>query len=509
MGACAIQSAVLSGVEARPVTVEVSVGSGLPGMSIVGMADTAVKEAQVRVRASIKAAGFAMPGEKVVVNLAPGNLKKTGSGFDLPIAFGILVATGQISEQEADGRLFVGELSLQGNVRPVIGSLAFAVCAKKLGCELITALQEPAPIQGLMQRGISGLGMLHLNEPFVELTTRVGSARTNDERVLPDYKDIAGHDIAKRALQIAAAGQHGLLMMGPPGSGKTMLASRLVSILPPLTEDERMEAAVVHSVAGEDVHPILSGVRPFRNPHHSATTAGLLGGGNPIRPGEISLAHCGVLFLDELSEFRPSTLQSLRQPLESGCVFLTRAEASIRLPAHFMLVAASNPCPCGYAGDKTHACTCTSGQIRRYQGKIGGPLIDRIAMRLDVERLSTSSVLSSGQGTDSATLKDGVLRAREYAAWRRARASESGERDEHVPGSPSEVIASCALDEGAQRFVNKVAEGDALSGRSLINTLKVARTVADIDESAKVTEAHLAEAFALRIDLSKGEQGNG
>ncbi len=293
-------------------------------------------------------------------------------------------------------------------------------------------------------------------------------------------------------------------MMGPPGSGKTMLASRIGSILPPLTEDEMLEAAVVHSVVGEPMEGVLAGVRPFRRPHHSATIAGLVGGGNPVRPGEISLAHCGVLFLDEFAEFKPSVLQGLRQPMESGAVTLTRADGSVAFPARFMLIAATNPCACGYYGDDEEPCTCTVPQISAYQAKIGGPLMDRIDLQLDVRRLPPGSVLDSGTGTDSATLREGVLRAREFAAWRRARegggeGAQAGAGRRRAATRPCEVIASCGLDDAARGFIESMARAYALSGRALLSMLNVARTIADIEERQAVREDHIAEALGLRL----------
>ncbi len=502
---CTVMSATLRGTEALPVTVEVAVSGGLPGIAIVGMGDMAVQEARERVRAAIAAAGFSVPARKIVVNLAPAGVRKSGSGFDLPIAIGLLAASGQIASEMVEGRLFVGELLLDGRVRAVQGALAFGMCAARLKRRLIGSSDAPfVPLDGLEQHSLETLAALHTQDPYRLRSPERPSSRAEDAvrpaastGAVGDFRDVAGHDRAKRAIQIAVAGEHGLLMMGPPGSGKTMLASRIGSILPPLAQDERLEAAVVHSVVGEEVESILSGTPPFRAPHHSVTIAGLVGGGRPLRPGEVSLAHHGVLFLDELGEFKPTVLQSLRQPMEKGLVSLTRAEGNVVFPARFMLVAATNPCPCGYYGDEERSCSCRDSQIRGYQSKLGGPLLDRIHLQMDLRRLPSQSVLATGSGTSSAELREGVLRARAYRAWRKER-KESFERSGSKATEES-LVEACCLDEEARRFLASVADAYAMSGRGLINGLQVARTIADMEEKERVSAEQVAEAVSFRL----------
>lgn len=495
---CRVRTATLRGVAAVPVDVEVCVSNGMPGFSVVGMADAAVQESRERVRAAIRACGFTMPTQKVVVNLAPGSLRKTGSGFDLPIAVGLLCATGQVDRRAFENLLVVGELSLEGAVRPVAGMLAFALCAKQMGLTLLGGVEPGAHrIEGLERKVISTLGELHGERPsFSDLSAAAAAAQPQPL----DFRDIAGHDMAKRALQIAAAGSHGVLMMGPPGSGKTMLASRIPSILPPLSRAEALETAVIYSVTGGDMTSALMGIRPFCAPHHSASLAGLVGGGSPPRPGSISLAHNGVLFLDELPEFAPSVLQGIRQPMESGEMVITRADGNVVFPARFILVAAANPCPCGYFGDREHACTCSQHRIAQYQGRIGGPVLDRIDVHIDVARIPAKEVLSTGSGTSSEKLREGVLAAREYASWRRAHTDldERGARSEAL-------VRSCDMSESDAAFFEEIACARKMSGRAIMRTLSLARTIADMECAARVGRDHLCEAVSFRLRDGVGQ----
>ncbi len=490
MAQCSVRAVTVFGLEVLPVDVEVDVGAGLPSFAIVGLPDLAVQEARERVRSAVRASGFDLPNSRIVVNLAPGPVRKHGTGFDLAIALGLLIATGQVSPSVIEGCVVVGELSLDGSVRAVPGMLAYALAARDARCALLGPVDPGAAEQldGLECRSITRLEQSRCVPQVFSSSLRSRSLPSRRDGT--DFRDIVGHEQAKRALLIAAAGGHNVLMVGPPGSGKTMLARRLPSILPPLDDQERLETAVIHSIAGLTESDALEGVRPFRAPHHSASIAGLVGGGSPARPGEASLAHNGVLFLDEMPEFGPASLQALRQPLEDGLVTLVRVEGRMRFPSRFSLVGAANPCPCGFRGDRARPCTCTPGVAARYLSRIGGPLIDRIDLVFDVDRVDPGLLLRESSGSSSMDMRVQVLESR-------ARASTRGLGPTALLQGTA-LLKACRLDGPAARQLEAAARLKHLSGRGVTRLLRVARTVADLDRSERVTVDHISEALGFR-----------
>ncbi len=499
-----IRSGAVLGIEGFGVTVEIDLARGLPSFAIVGLPTAAVRESRERVTAAIKNNGFAFPQKRITVNLAPADVRKEGAAFDLPIALGILTASGQTAREVPPHALVLGELALDGRLKPVRGVLPIALFARALGYRRMFVPEANAG-EGAAVREIEIVPCADLGEALRVIDGAPPRAvRAPCPDGLPewggdlDYGQVLGQHAAKRAMQIAAAGGHHVIMVGPPGSGKTMLAQRLPSILPPLDDEEALEHARIMSVAGARSVAVLRRERPFRAPHHSASDAGLVGGGRCASPGEITLAHNGVLFLDELTEFKRNVLECLRQPLEEGRVVISRANASCSYPARFQLVAAMNPCPCGYAGSPRHACRCSPNAVERYLAKISGPLIDRISVHVPVQPVEPSDFdpAASGDGMHSAALREGVFLA-VRAQGERFRGERGIRRNADMP--VADLAGVCGLGREAMELLAAAQRRLFLSARTRRNVVQVARTIADLDGSAAVEARHLAEAIQHRV----------
>ncbi len=493
MSLAIVHSRAQVGVEAPPVTVEAHLANGLPALTLVGLPETAVKESKDRVRSAIQNAGFDFPPRRITLNLAPADLPKDGGRFDLAIALGVLAASEQVPAASLAELECLGELALSGELRPVQGVLPAALAARAAGRTLVVPranAEEASLASGLKVLAVDHLLQIaaHLNG-HTPLSPYQANGLLRQEAAYPDLAEVQGQLAAKRALLIAASGGHNLLLSGPPGTGKTLLASRLPGLLPPLSEEEALEVAAIHSVAS---HAPLTAWprRPFRQPHHSASGPALVGGGSRPQPGEISLAHHGILFLDELPEFDRKVLEVLREPLESGHIVIARARDKVRFPARFQLVAAMNPCPCGYLGDPGGRCRCTPEQIQRYRAKLSGPLLDRIDLHLTVARESTSLLPSSQAGESSAQVAARVSQARQRQLARQGCANAFLD----LPG----LQQHCRLPEADRLWLEQACERLNLSLRAAHRLLKVARTLADLEGASEIGRAHLAEALQYR-----------
>jgi magnesium chelatase family protein len=499
-----VHSAAVFGIKAYPIAVEVDLSSGQKlNLMTVGLPDTAVRESSERVKAALRNCGYILPPQRITINLAPADVKKEGSAFDLPMAIGILGAAGCVRTQNLARFLFLGELSLDGSLRPVKGTLSMAVMGRELGIDHLIVpeanAREAAVVDGIRAYPVRSLShvveLLNGRQPWIPLAVDRHQMLARRSSYEVDFKDVKGQYQAKRALEVATAGGHNIALIGPPGSGKTMLARRLPTILPPMSFDEAIETTKIHSVAGLLAEKDgLIGTRPFRSPHHTISNGGLIGGGTQPRPGEVSLAHNGVLFLDELPEFQRHVLDVLRQPLEDGEVTISRAAMSLTFPARFMLASAMNPCPCGFYGDPLHECNCTPPLIQRYLSRISGPLLDRIDLHIQVPAVKYKELAEDEKSEESAAIRERILAARQS----QSRRLEPFGIFCNAQMTPRTLRRFCKLDGESEKLMENAITRLGLSARAYDRILRVSRTIADLEGCEKIQPKHVAEAIQYR-----------
>ena len=503
---CKVITSSVIGLEAYKIEVEVDTANSLPSVSIVGLPDTAINEAKERVRSAIKNSTYTFPRGKVIVNLAPADIRKEGTNYDLPIAIGILIEEGLLNQQDIAGWGFIGELSLDGHLRKTNGVLPLVEGLKAVGIKKVIIPKENI-LEASFTSDIEVFGAEHLTDvvnnfidtPLTPVKSKLEDylANVEDEEILFDFKNVKGQQKAKKALEIAAAGGHNMLMVGSPGSGKTLMAKCFQSILPPLTPQEAIELTKIYSVSGllSETNPLVT-KRPFRIIHHTASAIGIIGGGTSPKPGEITLAHRGVLFLDEMVEFPRNVLEVLRQPLEDGEISISRVKNSVKYPADFILLGAMNPCPCGFLGDKEKQCTCTEYQIQKYKSRLSGPLMDRIDLQVEVPRLTAEELINTKQtGESSADIRKRVINARkiQYERYKNEKILTNSDLTSKL------IQKYCQIDKASEQILRMAAVKYQLSGRKYDRILKLARTIADLDNTENITSMHITQALQYRI----------